>query len=299
MAQLVYLTPFGQRKNPFTGNDLNFDSISSTIRSRLLREFPELTVVRTNEDGAYDLTDMLVIVQPASLVICDITGQDPNCLYELGYAHGLGKPVLLISERGNPVPWDLEVFRVLPYDSTNLDSDFLTKLSALVKTAVEQPTEFTVASRSNRNPRNVFISYSHKDKSTLDRLLVHLKPLTDSGLVQLWVDTSLQPGDKWKQQIESRLRHCSVAILLISPDFLASDFIVRNELPPILRRVKESGTTILPIIVSPCRYARDASLSSFQSVNSPDNPLALMSEAERDKALDQVARILEDALSAA
>ena len=108
MAHVVYLTPFGRRKNPFTGSDLNFDAISATIRSRLLQDLPELTVFRTNEDGAYDLTDMLVKIQPAGLVICDITGHDANCLYEVGYAHGAGKDVLLIAERNNPLPFDLK-----------------------------------------------------------------------------------------------------------------------------------------------------------------------------------------------
>jgi hypothetical protein len=49
----------------------------------------------------------------------------------------------------------------------------------------------------------VFICYSHKDQEYLDRLLIHLKPLEKEGLIDVWADTRLRAGDKWRAEIQS------------------------------------------------------------------------------------------------
>jgi len=77
----------------------------------------------------------------------------------------------------------------------------------------------------------VFISYSHHDVKWLERLRVHLKPLIRKQVVDLWDDTRISPGMDWRREIDTALSAASVAVLLISADFLASDFIVDNELP--------------------------------------------------------------------
>ena len=98
IADVDYLTPIRQWKNPVTGSDLNFDAIAATIQSHLQLEIPDRTVSHTTEDGAYDLTDMLHVIQDAIVVMCDITSRDANCMYQIGYAHGIGKAVLMVGE---------------------------------------------------------------------------------------------------------------------------------------------------------------------------------------------------------
>lgn len=144
--------------------------------------------------------------------------------------------------------------------------------------------------------KGVFISYSHADAEWLERLQKHLKPLQRDG-VEVWDDTRLKAGEQWRDEIRDALAAAKVAILLISADFLASDFIVTNELPPLLKAAEEDGATIIPVIVSPCRFTRMASLSRFQAVNDPAKPLVQMRRAGRETVLDQVARAVEDALS--
>ena len=82
---------------------------------------------------------------------------------------------------------------------------------------------------------HIFISYSHKDQEYLNRILVHLKPIGKEDEIDTWSDLRLRPGDQWRKEIALALDQAAVAILLVSADFLASDFIVENELPPLLR----------------------------------------------------------------
>ena len=128
---------------------------------------------------------------------------------------------------------------------------------------------------------NIFISYSHEDVKWLEILKKYLKVLSKySDNVDYWEDTKLKGGDKWKEEIAKAIERANVAILLVSTDFLVSDFIANDELPPLLKKAEDSGTRILPLIVSPCAYS-DSDLGDFQAVNSPDKTLA---DIEKDEA---------------
>src|SRR3954467_3050457 len=119
----------------------------------------------------------------------------------------------------------------------------------------------------------VFISYSHADKEWLDRLKRHLKPLVREGRLECWDDTHIRPGDDWKQEIQDALDTAQVAVLLISADFFASDFIDETELPPLLEAAKANGVRFLLVILSASRFARNPALARFQAVNPPSRPL--------------------------
>ncbi len=141
----------------------------------------------------------------------------------------------------------------------------------------------------------VFVSYSHKEKKWLERLQTHLKPLVRGGL-ECWDDTKIKPGAIWREEIQRALDSAKVAVLLVSADFLASDFIADNELPPLLAAAEKEGATILSIIVSPCRFLQTPSLSRFQSVNPPSQPLTGMGKDAQEDVLYRVSNAVEDAL---
>lgn len=142
----------------------------------------------------------------------------------------------------------------------------------------------------------IFISYSHKDSKWLERVQTHLKPLEREGIISCWDDTLIKAGEEWRKKISQSLKTSKVAILLISPNFLASDFIANNELPPLLEVAKTRGTTILSLIISPSRFEKIESLARLQTINNPESePLVKLSEGEQDEVLVRLSNAVEDA----
>jgi toxoflavin biosynthesis protein ToxD len=140
----------------------------------------------------------------------------------------------------------------------------------------------------------VFISYNHKDAKHLERLRIHLREYGRIGLVDIWDDTRLIGGEDWQQEIKKAIQSAKVAVLLISADFLASDFIAYEELPQLLAARKAEGTLILPVILGPCAF-EDTELKEFQAVNSPSEPLSKMTAYQRESLWTKVANIIRDA----
>jgi len=236
-------------------------------------------------------------IQESPLLIADVTEANPNVMYEVGFAQAQNKPLILISSNSRSIPFDLASVRVLIYDLRN-SFEFIDRLARTIQQALKAPENFSfsqVAAEREKRP-NVFISYSHRDRDYLDRLLVHLKPLEKEGLIDLWVDTRIQSGDRWKREIDKALKRATVAVLLISADFLASDFITDDELPPLLRSAEERGTRIIPLVVKPCRFTRDKNLRHFQAINDPKDALVLLSDGAQEAYYDQVATEVEKSL---
>jgi hypothetical protein len=142
----------------------------------------------------------------------------------------------------------------------------------------------------------VFVSYSHHDKVWLERLQIHLKPLERRGLIDRWDDTKLISGSRWRKEIENAIATAKVAVLLISADYLASEFIAKDELRPLLDSAEKKGMVILPVIVSPCLFT-ETPLAQFQAVNRPDEPLIGLDFSKQEEIFVSVAKAIEDALS--
>lgn len=141
----------------------------------------------------------------------------------------------------------------------------------------------------------VFISYSHKDKKFLDELHRHVRFLERAGKVNSWDDTKIAPGSQWHEEIKKAIASAKVAVLLVSADFLASEFIAEDELPLLLAAAKQEGAIILPVIVSSCLFA-ESNIAQFQAINSPSKPLREMSPGQRDEVWVQVAQLIEEQL---
>jgi tetratricopeptide (TPR) repeat protein len=133
--------------------------------------------------------------------------------------------------------------------------------------------------------KKIFISYSHKDESWKDRLVTHLNVLQRQGLLSVWQDRQIRAGGKWYGDIETALNEAGAAILLVSANFLGSDFILREEIPRLLQRRANEGTEIFPLIVTPCAWDKVSWLVGFQVRPRDGRPLSGGTEYQIDTDL--------------
>src|SRR5205823_2167733 len=100
----------------------------------------------------------------------------------------------------------------------------------------------------------VFISYSHKDTKWRKDLEIRLKPYLRDGSITSWSDEQIAPGSQWFTEVQTALTNAKVAVLLVTPDFIASDFIHEHELGPLLKEAEQGGAKILWVPVRDSAY---------------------------------------------
>jgi hypothetical protein len=110
----------------------------------------------------------------------------------------------------------------------------------------------------------IFVSYSHADTKHMDRLLVHLAPLKSAAELEIWTDKQIAGGDAWAPAIDKAISDATLAIFLVTADFLNSDFIIRKEVPSLLERRQKEGLRLYPILAKPCAWQAIPWLSSIQ-----------------------------------
>lgn len=148
--------------------------------------------------------------------------------------------------------------------------------------------------RLRQQRTDVFISYSHTDWKCLDDLNIMLQPLVGLRTITTWDDTKISPGDRWREEINIALGSARVAVLLVSPEFLASDFITKVELPKLLRGAERDGLTILWVAVKPS-LCRLTAIAEYQAANDPAKPLTTLSRPKRDQELLGICEKIEQA----
>lgn len=103
-------------------------------------------------------------------------------------------------------------------------------------------------------PKTVFFSYSHKDEALRDELETHLKLLQRLGVVITWYDRKIVGGQEWEGEIDGRLQTANIILLLVSADFLASDYIWGNEVKRAMERHEAGEATVIPIMLRECDW---------------------------------------------
>jgi hypothetical protein len=143
----------------------------------------------------------------------------------------------------------------------------------------------------------IFISYSHKDEQWKDRVESHLGVLARQGLLEFWSDRKISVGDDWFTSIENEINQADAALLLISVDFLNSDFILNQEISRLLERRKNDGLRVIPLIVRACAWKRIPWLSSLQARPKDGRPLSSGTEYQIDADLASLAEEIETLLN--
>lgn len=155
----------------------------------------------------------------------------------------------------------------------------------------------TLRKRESIPKRQLFISYSHKDEEFLNKLMTHLKVFENTGLISVWSDDQITAGHYWYNQISEEISKADIVILLISADFLASDFIMREEVPRILEREKDRNLNIIPIIVRPSAWQYVDFIGNLQVLPKDGKPLSTLTGSELDSSLADIARQIGGILS--
>jgi TIR domain len=179
--------------------------------------------------------------------------------------------------RGTLTPVGLRLLRKL------LDESSLAPNSSRQKS--QQTNEEIVA--TPENPKPVFVSYSHKDKKLFEEFKTMLAPAIRDGLVDIWDDKRIEPGAKWRDEIQAALISAKVAVLLVSQHFLASPFIAKHELDPLLKAAQDKGVTIFWIYFSPCLYEH-TEIATYQAAHDVVRPLDQLNKPQRQAALSEI-----------
>jgi TIR domain len=126
---------------------------------------------------------------------------------------------------------------------------------------------------------SIFFSYCREDYRWLDELKASLAGVGDEVRLNLWDDSRIAPAAEWQREIAEALSTAAAAVLLLSPDFFASEYISGHELPPLLEAAHRGELKLFPVIVSAC--AHEEITRVFQAVNDPSRPVSTLTDAER------------------
>jgi TIR domain len=141
----------------------------------------------------------------------------------------------------------------------------------------------------------IFVSYSHCDRDWLQRLQIHLAPYVRGENLELWDDTKITPGSDWAAEIDGAIAKVRVAVLLVSPEFLASEYVAQMELPAILRRAGTDLTVLwIPVRASAFEVTP---LKNYQAAHDPSHPLATLSRPKQDEALVAISKKIAAAVN--
>jgi hypothetical protein len=142
--------------------------------------------------------------------------------------------------------------------------------------------------------RSAFVSYSQRDERYRERLDIALVQLRRNKLISVWHDRKILPGQEWDREIDKNLGSAEIVLLLVSPDFLASDYAYSREMLRALERHQSGSATVVPIILRPSDW-QHSPLGSLQALPSKGRPVS--SWPNRDEAWLDVAQGLRRLIS--
>jgi hypothetical protein len=121
------------------------------------------------------------------------------------------------------------------------------------KGKVSTPDEPGLSAPSDPGIVNVFVSYSHRDTDYMRELLDFLNGMSRDGF-KFWSDEQIETGREWEKEISDHISQADIALVLVTQEFLDSQYIEDVEMRRFLQRRKRDGMIIYPIIVSPCNW---------------------------------------------
>ena len=138
----------------------------------------------------------------------------------------------------------------------------------------------------------VFYSYSHRDEELRGELEKHLDILGRRGVIEGWHDRRITAGDEWKNSIDQHLYSADLILLLVSADFIASDYCYDVELQQAMQRHEKGEARVVPIILRPVNW-EGAPFSKLQALPKDAKPVVTWST--RDEAFADISKSIQKA----
>lgn len=138
----------------------------------------------------------------------------------------------------------------------------------------------------------IFFCYAHEDEALLIQLKAQLKPLEQQGMIETWYDGKISAGTEWKQEIGQRLNKAQIILLLVSPDFMNSEYCYGTELQQALERHKRGEALVVPVIGRPVYW--QGILGHLQVLPKDALPITDPKWHNQDRALHNVAEGLRE-----
>jgi hypothetical protein len=140
---------------------------------------------------------------------------------------------------------------------------------------------------------NIFFAYSREDSELRERLDKHLSGLKRRNYINTWFDGQIEAGTEWEKEIDFALSKADIILLLISADFIASDYCFDVEMKKAISRHEKGDAVIIPIILHPCDWS-DLPFSKIQGL--PQNGKAITSENWKSPefALSEIAKSIKE-----
>ncbi len=138
-------------------------------------------------------------------------------------------------------------------------------------------------------PRKLFLSYSSKNAAFTKRFVTHLEVLKAAKLIEPWYDRMIESGTRWDDSIRREMKTSDVVIFMLSPDFLATDYIMKTELPLAIEQM-QSDAKFFFIELQPCGWKRTV-IKDYQQTDNPNETsknVILIGEPDNDKKWNEV-----------
>jgi len=141
---------------------------------------------------------------------------------------------------------------------------------------------------------NIFISYSHEDESYKDKLEKHLSILKRNGIIETWHDRKIIPGEEWDKKIKEELENAHIILLLVSVDFLSSNYCYDIEIKRAVERHDKGEAILIPVMLRKCDW-NDTSFSKIQAI--PKNAKPVKNYEDEDEAFYLIAEGIKTAIA--
>lgn len=142
----------------------------------------------------------------------------------------------------------------------------------------------------------LFFSYSHADERLRDQLETHLSAIKRQGLIDTWHDRRILAGQEFAGEIDENLDKADLILLLVSSDFLASNYCYDREMQRAMQRHEQREATVIPVILRPCDW-QDTPFGKNQATPKDARPIVLWPNA--DEAFLDVVKAIKNTLKAA